>query len=89
MPVSDWCTDHHMQLYTIRRRSAWAPLDELKGRRRALAADRPEIAAELRWIRSYVVNEADGTLGSPCVDEATSQSPSAAALRARPEEVAQ
>jgi sporulation protein YlmC with PRC-barrel domain len=31
-----------------------------------------EMASQIRWIRSYVVNEADGTLGTVCIYQATS-----------------
>jgi sporulation protein YlmC with PRC-barrel domain len=60
-----------MNQYMIRRRSAWASPDELK----AAAARSTEVAdAEfpetIRWIRSYVVQEDDGRLGTACVYEA-------------------
>ena len=30
------------------------------------------MSADIRWIRSYVVHEADGTLGSFCIYQASS-----------------
>ncbi|HEV3036092.1 MAG TPA: DUF4242 domain-containing protein [Solirubrobacteraceae bacterium] len=60
-----------MNQYMIRRRSAWASPAELQ----AAAARSTEVAdAEfpetIRWIRSYVVQEDDGRLGTACVYEA-------------------
>jgi len=57
-----------MNTYIIRRRNAWGSEDELK----ATAAKSRRIGDEempdkVRWIRSYVVEEADGTLGTVCV----------------------
>ncbi len=60
-----------MQLYVIRRPSAWANAEELKvvGARSARIGDE-EMSDRVRWIRSYVVEEADGRLGTFCIYEA-------------------
>ena len=60
-----------MELYVIRRPSAWADLDELKaaGDESARIGDE-EMPDQVRWIRSYVVNEPDGRIGTFCVYEA-------------------
>lgn len=60
-----------MDLYAIRRRSAWADASELE----AAAAKSARIGDEemsdrVRWIRSYVVAEGDGRLGTICIYEA-------------------
>jgi hypothetical protein len=60
-----------MQLYMIRRTSAWADQAELE----AAAAKSARIGNEempdrVRWIRSYVINETDGRLGTCCIYEA-------------------
>lgn len=60
-----------MQLYMIRRRSAWANQEELE--KTAAISGRvgnEEMADKLRWIRSYVINEPDGRLGTCCIYEA-------------------
>ncbi|HEX8122937.1 MAG TPA: DUF4242 domain-containing protein [Solirubrobacteraceae bacterium] len=62
-----------MQLFMIRRRSGWGSPAELE----AAAKRSTEVADEsypddIRWIRSYVVDEGDGTLGTFCVYEASS-----------------
>ena len=61
-----------MNTYIISRRNAWKNSQELE----ATAALSPrvgndEMADRIRWIRSYVVQEADGTLGTVCVYQAT------------------
>jgi hypothetical protein len=60
-----------MKLYTIRRRMAWGSPDEVQAvaKRAKEVADR-EFSGEVRWIRSYVLADTDGTLGSLCVYQA-------------------
>lgn len=62
-----------MDLYVIRRRQAWASPEELQaaGKRSGEVAD-SDFPTDIRWIRSYIVNEEDGTLGSFCIYEASS-----------------
>ena len=62
-----------MNLYVIRRQSGWAGPEELE----AAAARSREVAdsefpQDIRWIRSYVVPEEDGSLGTFCIYQATS-----------------
>ena len=62
-----------MELYAIRRRNGWADADELKaGGARSKQIGEEEMADDIRWIRSYVVQEEDGSLGSVCIYQATS-----------------
>ena len=60
-----------MQLYVIRRPSAWASLAELEiaGAKSARIGN-DEMSDRVRWIRSYVVHEADGRIGTFCIYEA-------------------
>src|SRR5262245_49459474 len=62
-----------MQLYAILRRSGWESGAELEvaGRRSAQVGDE-EMADEVRWIRSYVLDEGRGGVGTVCIYEATS-----------------
>lgn len=60
-----------MELLAIRRRSAWADTKALE----AAAAKSSKIGNEdmpdrVRWIRSYVIKEEDGKLGTLCIYEA-------------------
>lgn len=61
-----------MELYVIRRPSAWANLNELEvaGARSAKIGNE-QMSDRVRWIRSYVVHEADGRIGTFCIYEAT------------------
>lgn len=61
-----------MQLHTIRRRCAWRTPGELQAAAERSRQVGDEMSDEIRWIRSYVVTEADGTLGTVCIDEAAS-----------------
>ena len=60
-----------MQTYVILRRSAWDSEDELEA---AVAVSR-QVADEdmdnrVKWIRSYVLAEEDGTVGTVCIYQA-------------------
>ena len=60
-----------MDLYVIRRPSAWANLEELQaagGKSARIGND--EMSDRVRWIRSYVVRELDGRIGTFCIYEA-------------------
>jgi len=61
-----------MELFTIRRRSNWADTAELEAAAAKSSAEGEKMSDEVRWIRSYVVEETDGRLGTLCVYEATS-----------------
>jgi hypothetical protein len=63
-----------MQLYMIRRRSGWSSPDELeKAAARSKEVAESDFPQDIRWIRSYVVNEEDGSLGTFCVYEASNE----------------
>jgi hypothetical protein len=62
-----------MKQYAILRRSGWrsaAELEEAAERSRRVGDE--EMPDEVRWIRSYVLNEGGGTVGTVCIYEATS-----------------
>ena len=61
-----------MQLYVIQRRNAWASADELglTAERSATEGDKPD--SGVRWIRSYVIQEESGELGTFCIYEGES-----------------
>ena len=60
-----------MQTYVILRRSAWESADALQAaaQESSRVAD-DEMDGRVRWIRSYVLDEEDGTLGTVCVYQA-------------------
>jgi uncharacterized protein DUF4242 len=60
-----------MDLYVIRRPSAWANLGELeKAGAKSARIGNEEMPDRIRWIRSYVVHEADGRVGTVCIYQA-------------------
>jgi hypothetical protein len=62
-----------MSLYAIVRHAGWRPrdaLDEASERSTRLAEG--VMRGEVRWIRSYVLDEGDGAVGTMCIYEATS-----------------
>lgn len=62
-----------MELYAILRRDGWrsgAELEQAAARSKQLADE--EMPDEVRWIRSYVLEEGAGSLGTVCIYEATS-----------------
>src|SRR5689334_15563165 len=62
-----------MNLYAILRRSGWkTPGDLQAAAARSKAVGDGEMSSDVRWIRTYVVAEPDGSLGTLCVYEATS-----------------
>lgn len=62
-----------MKLYTIRRRNAWKNAQELEATASVSAkVGNEEMSDKVRWIRSYVVEETDGTLGTVCIYQAVS-----------------
>jgi hypothetical protein len=61
-----------MDLYVIRRRSNWADPAELEATAAKSSAEGEKMSDEVRWIRSYVTEEADGKLGTACIYQAVS-----------------
>ena len=60
-----------MKLYAIRRPTAWAGSEELEAAAaKSAAIGNDEMADRVRWIRSYVVEELDGRLGTICIYQA-------------------
>ena len=61
-----------MNTYAIRRKNAWSSPVEVEGvatRSKQVAED--DFPDDIRWIRSYVIAEDDGTLGSICIYQAS------------------
>jgi hypothetical protein len=61
-----------MDTYVILRRSGWRSPEELQeaaDRSTAVGEDMPD---DVRWIRSYVLEEGDGAVGTVCIYQASS-----------------
>ena len=63
-----------METFVILRRGAWKSaedLDAAAAMSTRIADD--EMSDQVRWIRSYVLNEEDGTLGTVCIYQAVDE----------------
>ena len=72
-----------MQLYAIRRRNGWATPDALRTAAGISGTEGDKPGSGVRWIRSYVLGEEGGDLGTVCIYEAESPE----AIRAHAEKV--
>ena len=61
-----------MQLYAILRRSGWRTPADLEAAAERSTAEGEKRSDEVRWIRSYVLAEEGGGVGTVCLYEATS-----------------
>ncbi len=62
-----------MNTYVILRRSGWSSPEELQkaaGRSKAVADE--QMPNDIRWIRSYVLEEDGGSVGTVCIYQASS-----------------
>jgi hypothetical protein len=62
-----------MNQYAILRRNGWrsaGDLEEAAGR--SLKVGNEDMPDDIRWIRSYVLDEGDGAVGTVCIYEASS-----------------
>jgi hypothetical protein len=65
--------ERHMNTYVILRRSGWqspAELQEAAGRSKQVGDE--EMSDDIRWIRSYVLEEGGGPVGTVCIYQASS-----------------
>ena len=61
-----------MKTYVIRRENAWQSpqeLEETAARSKQVAED--DFPNDIAWIRSYVISEPGGTLGTVCIYQAS------------------
>ena len=61
-----------MELYGIHRRNGWASADDLQAAAARSTEEGDKDGSGIRWIRSYVLAEESGELGTFCVYEADS-----------------
>jgi hypothetical protein len=59
-----------MPLYVVPRTRAWLSEEELAAAADCISAVNATMRDDLRWIRSYIVGEDDGTFSAYCVYEA-------------------
>jgi thiamine biosynthesis protein ThiC len=62
-----------MDTYAILRRSGWRSPDDLQAAaERSRQVGDEEMSDDIRWIRSYVLEEGDSAVGTVCIYQATS-----------------
>jgi hypothetical protein len=61
-----------MDTYLILRRNGWRTAEDLEQAAARSAAEGERMPDEVSWIRSYVLEEPDGSVGTVCVYQAAS-----------------
>jgi hypothetical protein len=61
-----------MQTYVILRLNGWATAQDLEEAAARSTAAGDQMPDDIRWIRSYVTTETDGTVGTVCIYQASS-----------------
>jgi hypothetical protein len=61
-----------METYLIVRRNGWRTADELQEAARRSTVEGERMSEDIRWIRSYVLAETSGELGTVCIYQASS-----------------
>jgi Protein of unknown function (DUF4242) len=61
-----------METYVILRRGGWQTAADLQEAAARSSAEGEKTPDEVRWIRSYVTEEPDGTVGTVCIYQASS-----------------
>src|ERR671915_1402242 len=62
----------HMDTYVILRRSGWQSPEELGEAAARSSAEGEKMADDVRWIRSYVLEEGGSRVGTVCIYQASS-----------------
>jgi sporulation protein YlmC with PRC-barrel domain len=61
-----------MDTYVILRRNGWRTAEELEEAAERSSAEGARRPDEVAWIRSYVLEERDGSVGTVCIYQAAS-----------------
>jgi hypothetical protein len=61
-----------MKTFIILRRRGWATPEDLQAAGARSTAEGDKMSDDVRWIRSYVTAETDGSLGTICIYQASS-----------------
>jgi hypothetical protein len=61
-----------METYVILRRGGWRTPEELKAAAARSTEEGDKMPDDIRWVRSYVLAETSGELGTVCVYQASS-----------------
>jgi hypothetical protein len=61
-----------VKTYVILRRAEWRAAEDVKALAERSTVEEDPLAEDVRWLRSYVLSEHEGSVGTVCVYEATS-----------------
>jgi Protein of unknown function (DUF4242) len=61
-----------METYVILRRNGWRTADDLQEAAERSTVEGDRMPEDIAWIRSYVLAEEDGTVGTVCIYMASS-----------------
>jgi len=61
-----------MKTYVILRRNGWQSAGALQEAAARSTAEGDQMPDDIQWIRSYVLEESDGTVGTVCIYQASS-----------------
>ena len=61
-----------MDTYVILRRSGWRSPEDLQAAAERSTAEGEKMSDDVRWIRSYVLQEDGGDVGTVCIYQASS-----------------
>ena len=61
-----------MQTYVILSRHGWASPSDLEEAAARSTAEGDQMSDDIRWIRSYVLDEGGGSVGTVCIYQASS-----------------
>jgi hypothetical protein len=61
-----------METYVILRRGGWRTADDLAAAAERSTSEGERMPDDVAWIRSYVLEELDGSVGTACIYQASS-----------------
>jgi hypothetical protein len=64
--------EEQMETYVILRRGGWRTAEELQAAAARSSAEGDRMPDDIRWIRSYVLEETSGGVGTVCIYQASS-----------------
>jgi hypothetical protein len=62
-----------MDTYVILRRNGWRTAEDLQEAAARSSAEGERMPDDVAWIRSYVLAESDGSVGTVCIYQASSE----------------
>ena len=61
-----------VRTFVIMRRNGWQVAEDLQAAAERSTAEGERMSEDIRWIRSYVLAEPDGSVGTVCIYQASS-----------------